>query len=218
MTMVKEIPYVLLILSGTLLGLWLANLFYDYKIPQYISRKIGHLAGAVAFLMMPFLFHTFWWPLILCAGFTGLLLFARWMRPTTFRGVGGSGRPQAFAEVNFPATGIVLIGVIWGIYHQPWMAVIPLTFMGAGDALTGLIRSQIYGREVKGNWGSLGMIVTCLLLAYFIHPYWLGVVGVAVAVLAEKFTPTTQWIDDNFSIPLASGFVMLALFKGLGLT
>jgi dolichol kinase len=213
--MVKEIPFALLITAGVLLGLYLANLFYDYKIPQYISRKIGHLAGAVGFLICPYLFSSFWWPFILTAGFTGLLLYARMLRPYTFRGVGGSGRPQALAEVNFPAAGIVLIGVIWGIYDQPWLAIIPLVFMGAGDAVTGLIRSKVYGREVKGNWGSLGMLITCLLLAYFVEPYWLGAVGAIVAVLAEKFTPTTKYMDDNFSIPLVSGFIMLFIYLGI---
>jgi dolichol kinase len=52
------------------------------------------------------------------------------------------------------------------------------------------------------------MVVTCLLLAYFIQPYWIGAVGAITAVLAERFTKTTRYIDDNFSIPLASALVM----------
>ena len=163
--MLQEIPYVLLIVGIVLVSLYLANLFYDYKIPQYISRKIGHLGGCVGFLLLPLLFSSFLWPIIITVGFTGLLLYARWCRPTTFRGVGGSGRPDALAEIHFPATGIVLIGILWGIYDLPWLAIVPLAFMGGGDAVTGLIRSKVYNREVKGAWGSLGMIFTCLLLA-----------------------------------------------------
>ena len=140
--------------------------------------------------------------------FTVLLLYARGFRPKTFRGVGGSGRPQALAEIHFPATGIVLIGVLWGIFNQPWLAIIPLCFMGAGDAITGLIRNMVYGKEVKGNWGSLGMLLTCLVLAYFIHPYWVGAIGAVTAVIAERFTKTTKYVDDNLTIPLASAFVM----------
>jgi len=208
MSYVHELPYVALILLGVLTSLYLANLFYDYKVPQYISRKIGHLGGCLGFLLMPFLFHNFWWPFILTAGFTILLLYARVFRPGLFRGVGGSGRLDALAEIHFPATGAVLIGVLWGIYHEPWLAIVPLTFMGGGDAITGLIRSRVYGREVKGLWGSVGMVVTCLLLAYFIQPYWIGAVGAITAVLAERFTKTTRYIDDNFSIPLASALVM----------
>ena len=154
--MLAEIPFALLIAGAALLGLYLANLFWDAGIPHHVSRKLGHLGGCVAFLLSPFLFSSFWWPLILTTGFTALLLYARWKRPHTFRGTGGSGRPHALAEIHFPATGIVLIGVLWGVLGEPWLAIVPLCFMGGGDALTGLIRNKIYHREVKGNWGAWG--------------------------------------------------------------
>ncbi|MBA7627469.1 hypothetical protein ES703_34931 [subsurface metagenome] len=211
-TLIEEIPFVTLIAGAALMGLYLANLFYDYGIPQYISRKLGHLGGCVGFLLCPLLFSSFWWPLILTTGFTALLLYARMFRPTTFRGVGGSGRLEALAEIHFPATGIVLIGILWGLLGKPWLAIIPLTFMGAGDAITGLIRNRVYGKEIKGNWGSAGMLVTCLILAYFIQPYWIGALGAITAVIVERFTKTTKYVDDNLTIPLASALIMAVLF------
>lgn len=210
--MVKELPYVILICGSVLLSLYLSNLFYDYQIPQYISRKLGHLGGCIGFLLCPLLFSSFWWPLILTTGFTILLLYARLFKPQAFRGVGGSGRPEALAEIHFPATGIVLIGICWGLLGEPWLAIVPLTFMGAGDAITGLIRSKVYGREVKGVIGSIGMLVVCLTLAYFVEPYWIGVVGAITAVLAEKYTKTTRYVDDNLTIPLSSALVMGVLY------
>lgn len=206
--MIAEIPFVILIAGAALLGMYLANILYDYHVPQYISRKLGHLGGCVAFLLLPFLFSSFWWPLILTIGFTVLLAYARIFRPSTFRGVGGSGRPEALAEIHFPATGIVLIGVLWGIFNRPWLAIVPLCFMGGGDAITGLIRSRVYRREVKGMWGSVGMLIVCLILAYFIQPYWIGAAGAITAVIAEKFTKTTKFVDDNLTIPLSSALVM----------
>jgi len=211
-SLLAELPFAVLIAGAALLGLYLANLFYDYKIPQYISRKLGHLGGAVGFLLCPLLFTSFWWPFVLTIIFTGMLLYARLFRPDTFRGVGGSGRLEAFAEIHFPATGVVLIGALWGIFNQPWLAIIPLTFMGAGDAVTGLIRSAVYHREVKGNWGSLGMLITCLVLAYFVQPYWIGACGALAATAAERFTRTSHYIDDNLTIPLFSALVMGLLF------
>ena len=207
--MITEIPFVLLVACASLLGLYLANVFYDYGVPQYISRKVGHLGGAVAFLLCPLLFSSYLWPLILTAAFTVLLLYARLSRPALFRGVGGSGRPDALAEIHFPATGVVLIGIVWGVLDMPWIAIVPLVFMGAGDAVTGIIRSAVYKKEVKGNWGSVGMLVTCTLVAVcFIEPVGVGLVGAVVATLAEKFTVTSRFIDDNLTIPLLSGLVM----------
>ena len=211
--MLAEIPFVVLIAGAGMVGLYLANLFYDYNIPQYISRKLGHLGGCVGFLLCPLLFSSFWWPLVLTTGFTALLLYARWLKPRTFRGVGGSGRPEALAEIHFPATGIITIGICWGLLGEPWLAIVPLLFMGGGDAITGLIRSKVYGKEIKGNWGSVGMLAACLIFAYFIYPYWVGAAGAVTAVIAERFTKTTKYVDDNLTIPLSSALVMgLLLF------
>ena len=214
--LIVEFPYVLLITCGILLGLYLANYFYDSKIPQYISRKIGHLAGCIAFMFLPFLFSSWVWPLVLTIGFTILLLYAKLFRPSTFRGVGGSGRTDAFAEIHFPAAGMILVGILWGVFNHPWLAVVPLAFMGGGDAITGIIRARVYGREVKGNWGSFGMIISCLLLAYFIQPYWIGALGAVVATLAERYTKTSKFIDDNLTIPLVSALVMSLLYLSIG--
>jgi len=211
--LVSEIPFAILIAGAAILGLYLANLFYDTKvIPHHVSRKLGHLGGCVGFLLCPFLFSSFWWPLILTTGFTILLIYARWRKPTLFRGVGGSGRLQALAEVHYPATGILVIAIGWGVMGEPWLAIVPLAFMGGGDAITGLIRNRVYRREVKGNWGSLGMLLVCLTLAYFVKPYWLGVAGAITAVLFEKFTPTRHYLDDNLTVPLASFAAMAALY------
>lgn len=208
---VAQTPYALIIAGAAMLGIWLANIAYDYKVPQYISRKLAHFGGAVGFLLCPFLFTSFWWPFVLSIGFTALLAGARIWRPTLFRGVGGSGRPNAIAELNYPAASIVLIGVLWGVFNQPWLAIVPLLFLGAGDGITGLVRSKVYGREVKGNWGSAAMIAVCLLLAVFIHPYWIGAAGAVMATIMEKYTKSTSWLDDNATVPLISGLIMAIL-------
>jgi dolichol kinase len=215
--MLNEIPYVLLITGAVMIGLYLANLIYDTgMIAHHVSRKFGHLGGCVGYMLIPFVFSSFWWPLILTSGFTALLLYARWKRPATFRGTGGSGRPQALAEIHFPAISIPIIAVGWGYLHQPWLAIVPLLFMAGGDSITGLIRNRLYKREMKGWWGSLGMFFACLLLAYFFKPYWISAVGAVIAVIAERYTPAIKrgWfmIDDNLTIPLFSFIAMALLY------
>jgi len=56
------------------------------------------------------------------------------------------------------------------------------------------------------------MLAVCLILAYFIHPYWIGAAGAVTAVIAERFTKTTRYCDDNLTIPLSSALVMGLLY------
>lgn len=191
-------------------GLWIANIFYDFKLPQYLSRKIGHLGGGTALLLFALLFDSWLWPLILSVAFMALLFGARFIKGDLFRGVGGAGRPIAFAEVWFPAASIISILVGWGWLGDRWLGILPALFMAYGDAFTGLTRSVVYNREFKGNMGSVAMFVVCLLLAWvFYKPFWIGAVGAIVATLVERFTPMSHgWLDDNWTIVLSSLLVM----------
>lgn len=214
--MVAELPYALLITGIVLVGLYLANYCYDKGVEQYISRKIGHGVGGVGFLLCALLFSEPWWPLIIAGGFCLLLGGARLCRPPTFRGVGGSSRQHAFAEVYFPVAGVISLGVGWVWLENPWLAVVPVLFMAWGDMLTGLVRSLVYGHEVKGNWGSVAMIIVCLVVAYFFKPYFIGAIGAVVATLVERFTPISRGLwDDNHTIVLSSLLVMAILYVNL---
>lgn len=206
---IQEIPYVILIAGAVLVGLYLANYFYDKGVEQYISRKVGHGIGGLGFLLCGFLFSEAWWPIILAVGFVALLGGARLVKPDAFRGVGGAGRQHAFAEVHFPAAGAISLGIGWGWLGNPWLGIVPCLFMALGDSVTGIVRSRLYGKEVKGNWGSAAMVFVCLVVAYFFKPYWIGATGAVVATLVERFTPLSHgWIDDNWTIVLASLAVM----------
>jgi len=208
-----EAPFALLIAGAVLVGLYLANYFYDKGVEQYISRKVGHGIGGMGFVLCVFLFSSAWWPIILASSFVLLLGGARLIKQEAFRGVGGTGRQHALAEVYFPTAGVISLSVGWAWLGDPWLAVVPILFMAWGDMLTGIVRSRIYGKEVKGNLGSVAMITVCLVVSYFFKPYWIGAVGAVVATLVERFTPLSRgWIDDNWTIVLASLVVMASLY------
>ena len=214
---ISELPLVILIAGATLVGLYLSSLVYDMGVPQYTSRKIGHGAGGMGYLLCVLLFSEPWWPIVLSGTFVLLLGGARLIRPSTFRGVGGSGRTHAFSEIWFPLAGTVSLIVGWAWLGNPMLAAVPILFMAWGDMLTGLIRSRVYGKEVKGNWGSLGMILTCLLVGVLFTPYWIAVCGGVVATAVEKYTPISSgfW-DDNHTIISSSLIVMSVLRKLYG--
>lgn len=211
--MIAEIPFVVMITGIVLTSLYLANYFYDKGVEQYISRKVSHAGGGVGLLLCALLFSSPWWPIILAGGFTLLLGGARLIRPQTFRGSGGSGRQHAFAEVWFPLAATISLVVGWAWLGNPFLAVVPTLFMAWGDMITGIVRSRFYGREVKGNLGSVAMIIVCLVVAYFFQPYFISAIGAIVATLAERFTPLSRGIwDDNWTIPIASLLVMVVLY------
>jgi len=214
---ISELPILLLITGLVLVGLYLSNILYDYGVPQYISRKVGHGVGGVAYLLCMLMFSTPWYPILLSGGFTLLLGGARLLRPLTFRGVGGSSRKHALAEIYFPLAGTLSLLIGWTWLGNPWLATVPILYMSFGDAVTGLIRARVYGKEVKGNWGSVGMLITCLLVGVLFTPYWIAAVGAVVATLAEKYSGLSRtWVDDNYTIQLSSLLVMTLLVWSTG--
>jgi len=208
----SEVIYLIPVVFIALLGLWGANLVLDYGWPQYISRKVGHGFGGLAYLMCLFFFSNPLWPIVLSLGFVFLLGGARLFRPSTFRGVGGSARAHAFAEVWFPLGGAFSLVVGWALLNNPALAVVPILYMSWGDGITGLIRARVYRKEVKGNLGSLGMIVVCLLIAFLFTPYWIAAIGAVVATAAERWTPISRGLfDDNWTVIVSSLLVMIFL-------
>jgi len=211
-----EIPAALLIASIIMVGLYLSNVAVDRGVPQYVSRKIGHLTGGMGLFMCLLFFQEPWWPLILTLGFAFLLGGARLIKPNAFRGVGGSGRSKAMAEVWFPLASSISILIGWVWLDNPALGIVPTLYLAWGDCITGLIRSHFYGREVKGIYGSYGMFVICVLIGLvLIEPWWVGLVGAAVVTLVEKFTVANQYVDDNLTVPVF-GSIILALLLHIG--
>lgn len=211
----SEAPYALFLIFLVLLGLYLSNLAYDSGIKHHLSRKIAHIFGGMAYLVAPYLFSSWAWPVALSGGMVLLLAGARILRPTTFRGTGGSGRKNAIAEINFPLAGTISLLVLWAWLGEPKLAVIPPMLLGFGDSITGIVRSRLYEKETKAWQGSAAMLGTCLLVAYMASPYWIGALAAVAATIAEKLTPGRWWIDDNITLVLAAvGVIVLGLKVG----
>jgi phytol kinase len=221
--MIAELPYALIIIGAVLVGLWISNILYDLKVPHYISRKVGHSAGGLAYLSSVFLFSSAWWPMILAFSFGLILWIARTLRPRTFRGVGGSGRgSNALSEVWFAWIAIPVFAVGWLWLNQPFLTVACMLFMAWGDCVTGLVRSEVYHKPVKGLWGSLAMLVVCMVISWaFVKPFWIGAAVSIVATITEwSFGDVglIKWADDNWGIPVVSLAFLLGATAWLGLS
>jgi dolichol kinase len=218
--MISELPLVILIAAVVAIGLFVANITFDLGVPHSVSRKIGHGAGGVAFLVSSFL-SSVWWPLIVSAMFGAFLLFARLLKPEMVRGVGGTGRDtRVLAEVWFAWVAVPVYGIAWLWLDKPGVAVACLLFMAWGDGVTGLVRWQVYRKPVKGLWGSVAMICACLVISWaFISPLWIGAVASLAATVTEWAfgdNGKIKWADDNWAVPLVSLGVILGLMALTG--
>ncbi len=196
-------------------GLWASNVAYDRGMQHYLSRKIGHFAGGVAFILGVVLFSSAVWPMILSAIFTALFYGARKFKPSTFRGVGGSGRQDKFSEVWFTFMPLVVFGIAWLWLDLPMVALAALLFMAWGDGITGVVRAKVYRKASKGLWGSAAMFAVSLAVALvLIRPAWIGLAGALTATLSEWSFGDYSVLkkgDDNWAVPLSSLAVMLFL-------
>ena len=218
--MVHQFPLAILSVAVALTGLWISNILYDRGVPNYVSRKIGHLAGGIAFLIA-FFFSGPGWPIIIATGFGILLLIARLVKPGIIRGVGGTGRSnKVMAELWFPWVAVPVFAISWLWLDKPAVSVACLLFMAWGDGITGFVRSIVYRKAVKGWWGSLAMLCVCLgISAFFIRPFWIGLVASAAAVATEKSFGEYgifKWGDDNWAIPVISMITILGLMAITG--
>jgi dolichol kinase len=207
--LIREVAYAVLISGGVMVGFWLSNIAYDRGVPHYISRKVGHILGGAAYLFSALLFNSPWIPLIMVSAFTVMLAVGRRGMARAFRGVGGAGRSRGvMSEVWFPLSAVILVLLGWVWLGEPIITATCLLMMAWGDALTGIVRHQVYGRAVKGAAGSLAMFLVCILLAVaFVRPIWVGVIMAGIATVAEWLCGDVgklKKIDDNIAIPLAA--------------
>lgn len=189
-----------------------ANALLDRGVAQYLTRKLGHVVAGLVFLVMPIVFDGPGIPLALCAAFTVIMAGGKRWAPGLIRGVGGTGRAAAMAEVWYPLSCGVAVFVGWSLLHNPWLGVLPALFLGFGDAITGVARSVIYKREVKGVAGSLAMLAICSLLSLLVEPHWIGLAGAVTATFFERVTTATAHWDDNAALTFSSTIVMGLLY------
>lgn len=214
--MVEKLPYVVLLAAIALLGLWAANFLYDRGIRNWVSRKAAHITGGTAFLLSPLFFEDAWIPVALAASFTALLALLHFRRLKTIR---GTGRKEALAEVWFPAAGGVVLFFGWGLLDLPWPSVACVLLMAYSDAVTGLIRAPFYDGPTKGWWGSLGFLVTGLVITtLLIEPIWLAVVAATLGMLIERYcgdVGRVRWVDDNWGVPIGTAIIVLPMIHML---
>ena len=182
----------------------------EEMVAVYYNRKIVHmLAAGVVLLVVPFVFTNPIFPLIggIClGGFTAFMHRSEhrmyWMQ-----------NPENMNDSSFAIMLGLSVYLLWVLFDDPWLAVLPSLFMAFGDGVTGVVRNKMFSKRTKSGWGNVAMAIVCLPMGWFIGaasitsiPLW-GLMSGALASFVERyeFGP----IDDNILIAVASTLLLI---------
>ncbi len=194
-------------------GLAFSNLLYDRGVPNTVSRYAAPVIGGLAFLVAVLWLYA-WIAVSLSGLMTLIMLVFRAGFRRGLRGIEGTLRTQAWAEVTYPMAGTVSLAVGWGLLGDRWLAFLPIAFLAWGDSTAGLLRATIWDKKRASLWPSVVMLGVCLVAAAFYQSYWIGIAGALSATVAERRRPMvlTLW-DDNLHLVAVALLVMGVLVK-----
>lgn len=183
---------------------------FEEMVAVYYNRKIVHMAaGGVVALLVPFLFDSWIYPFVI-----GLVLTLFTALPRL------KGKSMDFMQTkeNWNDTKFTLmwglsIAILWILFNDPFLAVIPTLFMAFGDAVTGVVRNALYKRRSKKPVGNVFMLIVCVLIGYYFAslainpiPLW-GILAAVVASFVERYEIGP--IDDNFLITISAMIILI---------
>lgn len=191
--------------------LWVSKVLYEVlvgrgfpeKVSVYFMRKFIHaFGGGFVALTVPFLFTSPVIPTILALTFA-LLTYIPHRRGKLMYWFQVE---ENMYEVNFCIMWGISMLLMWILLGSPIYALVPITFISFGDAVTGVVRNIIYGRRTKAWVGNLAMFTVIVPIGYLLAG-WLGVIAAGLSSIAEHFEFPP--IDDNVLVPSTALAVML---------
>ena len=188
---------------------WMKNRGIEEKDAIYFNRKFVHIfAGGIVTLLIPFL-STPILPLIAGIIIT-LITFSSHLR---------GGKLYWFQtnedknDVNFCLMWTLSIVGLWYLIQNPWIAIIPATYMAFGDGVTGLARNMLFKKRFKHPIGNCFMFAVCAPIG-IILAFISGITGMTLwamlSAAASSFLEKYEFgpIDDNILITLSSSIVL----------
>jgi len=192
---------------------WMREVGLEKNVSVYYNRKIVHMfAGGVALFAVPFVFtdgkfpFPYIYPLIVGSSLAILTLIPH----LTGNLIESVQVDKNENEVHFCLMWGLSVFVLWIVFDNPWIAIIPPLFMAFGDGITGVARNLMYKRRTKSPIGNVFMLALCAPLGFFLAArgdiaLW-GLIAAVVASFLERyeFGP----IDDNILITVSASLVL----------
>ena len=192
---------------------------FKKNVAVYYNRKIVHMfAGGIVVLLVPFIFteetsaYPYVYPLIIGV----ILTIFTYIPHKTGNILYWLQTKENLNDVNFCLMWALIVFFLWIILGDPWIAIIPPTFMAFGDGVTGVARNALFKKRTKSAVGNIFMVIVSVPLGYFLAsmatpsiPWW-GVIAALVASYVERyeFGP----IDDNVLISVSATIILFIGF------
>jgi phytol kinase len=184
---------------------------FEEMVAVYYNRKIIHIvAGGVVALLIPFLLNSWIYPFAMSLILT---LFMVLWRLTGDR-LDFMQMKENWNETKFTLMWGLSIALLWILFNDPFLAVIPSLFMAFGDAVTGFVRNALYKERTKSLVGNVFMFIVCIFIGYYFAsvarkpiPLW-GILAAAVASIVERFEIGP--VDDNILITVSTMIILIA--------
>ena len=186
------------------------NRGFDESVAVYYNRKIVHMAtGGVIALLVPFLFDSWIYPFVTGLASTLITVVPR------FKGksMNFMQTKENWNDSKFTLMWSLSIAVLWILFNDPFLAVIPALFMAFGDGVTGVVRNALYKKRSKKPIGNVFMLIICLVIGYYFAgiavnpiPLW-GVFAAISASIVERFEIGP--IDDNILITVTAMIILI---------
>lgn len=111
------------------------------------------------------------------------------------------------------ATYLILSAVVCSILFPKIITIAACSFLLVGDSVAAMLGQSFTSIKLFGNktlLGSLGFFGSCLVIVFLIPElkFTVGLIGAIAATIIEALPVP---VDDNFSVPLVSAFVMFYL-------
>ena len=197
--------FVATILTRRLYG-WMKSRGVEHNVAVYYNRKVIHmLAGGLVAAIVPFVFKTSFYPLVMAMLLAVFIYTPHRLGKIMY----WFQTEENMYEVSFCIMWGIIIALGWFFSGGDFLfGILPVLFMSVGDAVTGIVRNVLYRRRTKSWWGNLVMALFSVSVGTLLG--FAGVLAGAVASFVEHFEFPP--IDDNVTVPLVS-FLILILAK-----
>lgn len=166
-------------------------------------------AGGVVALTVPFIFDSWIYPLAIGIVLTVITALPR----VKGKSMDFMQTKENWNDSKFTLMWGLSIAILWILFNDPFLAVIPALFMAFGDAVTGVVRNALYKKRTKSPIGNIFMLIVCIIIGYYFAsiavnpiPLW-GILAAIAASIIERFEIGP--IDDNVLITVTAMLILI---------